>query len=137
MRQHADRSCHAPAYKVVVAGVATLAISAVGATTTVPTVRTMATNVVPLAAIDESSDTIGFADSDLYGMTPTQIDAQLDQMQADCDEDPRTFLEKWIRDSAANYNDGAATGMPPFPESQLNESQLRALITFLLDQTGA
>jgi hypothetical protein len=39
-------------------------------------------NVLPVAAIDESSDTIGFADSDLYGMTPAQIDAQLDQMQA-------------------------------------------------------
>lgn len=92
MRQHADRSCHAPAYKVVVAGVATLAISAVGATTTVPTVRTMATNVVPLAAIDESSDTIGFADSDLYGMTPTQIDAQLDQMQAMGVDDVRVMI---------------------------------------------
>jgi mono/diheme cytochrome c family protein len=62
--------------------------------------------------------------------------SQLDQMQADYDEDPRTFLEKWIRDSAENYNDGASTGMPPFPESDLGESQLRALITFLLDQTG-
>jgi len=64
------------------------------------------------------------------------VPSQLEQMQADYDEDPRTFLEKWIRDSAANYNDGASTGMPPFPESQLSESQLRALITFLLDQTG-
>ena len=62
--------------------------------------------------------------------------SQLDQMQADYDEDPRAFLERWIRDSAANYNDDASTGMPPFPETQLGESQLRALITFLLDQTG-
>ncbi|KAA0092078.1 hypothetical protein CIW49_30035 [Mycolicibacterium sp. P1-18] len=61
---------------------ATVAISAVGVTTTVPSVRTVTMNVAPLAAIDESSDTIGFADSDLYGMTPAQIDAQLDQMQA-------------------------------------------------------
>lgn len=62
--------------------------------------------------------------------------SQLEQMQADYDDDPRAFLERWIRDSAANYNDDASTGMPPFPETQLSESQLRALITFLLDQTG-
>lgn len=60
----------------------------------------------------------------------------LDQMIADYEADPRTFLELWIRDSAANYNDGAATGMPPHPESRLNQSQLTALITFLLSQTG-
>ena len=60
----------------------------------------------------------------------------LEQMQADYDADPRDFLEKWIRDSSGNYNDGTATGMPPYPESALNESQLTALITFLLDQTG-
>lgn len=62
--------------------------------------------------------------------------SQLDQMQADYDEDPRAFLELWIRDSAGNYNDGEATGMPPYPESQLSDSQLQALITFLLDHTG-
>lgn len=60
----------------------------------------------------------------------------LDQMLADYEEDPRMFLELWIRDSAANYNDGEATGMPPHPEGRLTESQLTALITFLLDQTG-
>jgi mono/diheme cytochrome c family protein len=60
----------------------------------------------------------------------------VDQMEADYEEDPRMFLELWIRDSAANYNDGNATGMPPHPESQVSESQLRALITFLLSQTG-
>ena len=64
------------------------------------------------------------------------VPTQLEQMQADYDEDPRLFLEKWIRDSATNYNDGGATGMPPYPESALSESQLQALITFLLDQTG-
>lgn len=57
-----------------------------------------------------------------------------DQMQADYDEDPRNFLELWIRDSATNYNDGEPTGMPPHPEGALSESQLAALITFLLDQ---
>ena len=61
--------------------------------------------------------------------------AGLAQMQADYDADKRTFLENWIRDSAATYNDGTPTGMPPFPESQLTESQLQALITFLLDHT--
>ncbi|MDT5081593.1 MAG: polysaccharide biosynthesis protein PslG [Mycobacterium sp.] len=68
--------------KIVFAGMATVAISAMGATAMVPTTSTMTANVLPVAAIDESSDTIGFADSDLYGMTPAQIDAQLDQMQA-------------------------------------------------------
>ena len=60
----------------------------------------------------------------------------VDQMIADYEEDPRVFLEQWIRDSSGNYNDGEATGMPPHPEGTLNESALQALITFLLDQTG-
>jgi mono/diheme cytochrome c family protein len=64
------------------------------------------------------------------------VPSELEQMQADYDADPRDFLEKWIRDSATNYNGGEPTGMQPFPESALNDSQLRALITFLLDQTG-
>ena len=59
-----------------------------------------------------------------------------DQMVADYDEDPRMFLEKWIRDSSANYNDGQATGMPPHSEGAVSESALQALITFLLAQTG-
>ncbi len=57
-----------------------------------------------------------------------------DQMLEDYVSDPRTFLELWIRDSAENYNDGAFTGMPPHPEGSLSESQLEALITFLLEQ---
>jgi hypothetical protein len=57
-------------------------------------------------------------------------------MQADYDEDPANFLELWIRDSAGNYNDGNATGMPPHPEDAVNDNQMQALITFLLDQTG-
>jgi mono/diheme cytochrome c family protein len=64
------------------------------------------------------------------------VPSDLEQMQTDYDADPRDFLEKWIRDSAGNYNGGEPTGMQPFPESALSESQLRALITFLLDQTG-
>lgn len=59
----------------------------------------------------------------------------LSQMQADYDLNKRTFLENWIRDSAANYNDDTPTQMPAFPESDLTASQLQALITFLLDQT--
>lgn len=58
----------------------------------------------------------------------------LNQMKADYAKDPKTFLTKWIRDSASNYNGGTATGMPPFPESQLPNDQLQALITFLLTQ---
>ena len=64
------------------------------------------------------------------------VPSGLDQMIADYEEDPRLFLENWIRDSAGNYNGGAATGMPPHPEGQLTQSQLNALITFLLTQTG-
>jgi mono/diheme cytochrome c family protein len=64
------------------------------------------------------------------------VPSELEQMQADYEADPRDFLEKWIRDSAVNYNGGEPTGMPPHPEEALSESQLRALITFLLDQTG-
>jgi hypothetical protein len=56
-------------------------------------------------------------------------------MIADYEADPRAFLELWIRDSAGNYNDGEPTQMPPHPESQLADSHLQALITFLLEQT--
>jgi mono/diheme cytochrome c family protein len=73
--------------------------------------------------------------SELVTDLPTEVSG-LDQMIADYDADPRTFLEMWIRDSAGNYNDGTATGMPPYPEETMSESQLTALITFLLDQTG-
>ena len=61
--------------------------------------------------------------------------SQLDQMIADYAENPRAFLELWIRDSAVNYNDGTPTGMPAHPESSLPASHLQALITFLLAQT--
>jgi mono/diheme cytochrome c family protein len=61
--------------------------------------------------------------------------SELDRMQADYDTDKRTFLENWIRDSATDYNAGAPTEMPAFPESDLSASQLQALITFLLDHT--
>jgi mono/diheme cytochrome c family protein len=61
--------------------------------------------------------------------------AQQEQYVADYEEDPYLALSQWIRDSSGNYNDGDPTGMPPHPESALSDSALRALITFLLDQT--
>lgn len=64
---------------------------------------------------------------------PTPI-SQLDQLQADYAADPRAFLERWIRDSAVNYNDGTATGMPVHPEGKISASAMQALITFLLSQ---
>jgi mono/diheme cytochrome c family protein len=64
---------------------------------------------------------------------PTPI-SRLDELQADYAASARTFLERWIRDSAVNYNDGTATGMPVHPEGAISESALRALITFLLSQ---
>jgi mono/diheme cytochrome c family protein len=64
---------------------------------------------------------------------PTPI-SQLDQLVADYEADPRDMLEKWIRDSSGNYNDGDQTGMPPFPEGTLSQDALQALITFLLEQ---
>ncbi len=60
--------------------------------------------------------------------------SRLDDLIADYNDDPAAMLEKWIRDSAANYNDGAATGMLPFPESTLSQQALDALILFLLEQ---
>ena len=74
--------------------------------------------------------------SGLIDLSDWTVPSGADQMQADWDEDPRLFLEQWIRDSAGNYNDGESTGMPPHPESALSESALQALITFLLTQTG-
>lgn len=64
------------------AGMATIAVSAVGATTLPPGLRSVTTDVAPMAAIDESNTTIGIADSDLYFASPAEIDAALDQMQA-------------------------------------------------------
>lgn len=77
-----------------------------------------------------SLETIG---SELVTDLPTPVSG-LEQMQADYDEDPRLFLEKWIRDSSGNYNDGESTGMPAYPEDVLPEDQLQALITYLLEQ---
>jgi mono/diheme cytochrome c family protein len=65
---------------------------------------------------------------------PTPV-SQNDQRLADYEADRRAFFELWIRDSSGNYNDGAPTGMPAHDEAALTDSELRALITFLLDQT--
>lgn len=64
---------------------------------------------------------------------PTPI-SQLDKLRADYTADARTFLERWIRDSAVNYNDGTVTGMPVHPEGKVSASAMQALITFLLSQ---
>lgn len=70
--------------------------------------------------------------SELVTDLPT-VPADLDQMEADYAADPRDFLAKWIRDSWTNYNGGTTTGMPQYPDTQLPDDQLEALITFLLE----
>lgn len=67
---------------MVYVGVATVAVSAVGATVLLPGSPTESMNVAMMAAIDESNTTVGIADSDLYFASPAQMDAALDQMQA-------------------------------------------------------
>lgn len=62
---------------------------------------------------------------------PTPI-SHLDKLTADYTADKKAFLERWIRDSSVNYNDGTATGMPVHPEGKISASALQALITFLL-----
>ena len=64
---------------------------------------------------------------------PTPI-SHLDQLQADYKADKGAFLERWIRDSSVNYNDGTPTNMPVHPEGKVSTSALQALITFLLSQ---
>jgi mono/diheme cytochrome c family protein len=64
------------------------------------------------------------------GLTTQTLD--IEQMQADYDENPRAFLETWIRTSSV-YNNGTPTGMPEFDETDIGDSQLQALITFLLE----
>ena len=60
--------------------------------------------------------------------------SHLDELKADYLADARTFLERWIRDSAVNYNDGLTTNMPVHPEGKISASAMQALITFLLSQ---
>ena len=82
MRQVSNERISPPLVKIFFAGVATAAVSAVAATTFVPSVQTVSMDVAAMAAVDETNTTIGIADSDLYFESPAQIDAALDQMQA-------------------------------------------------------
>ncbi len=78
-----DRGQNRPPFmKFVVAGMATVAVSALGATALATTPSTVTMDVAMMAAIDESNTTIGIADSDLYFASPAEIDAALDEMQA-------------------------------------------------------
>jgi mono/diheme cytochrome c family protein len=85
-----------------------------------------------LAGVPNTFPNIQNIGSELVTDLPV-VPSGLEQMQADYEQDPRLFLEKWIRDSAGNYNGGTATGMPPYPEDVLPEDALQALITFLLE----
>ena len=60
--------------------------------------------------------------------------SHLDQLKADYAADPSAFLEKWIRDSSVNYNDGTPTNMPVHPVGKVSEQAMKALILFLLSQ---
>lgn len=71
-----------PFRKIAMVGVTTIGVSALGVAVLLPSNRPVTMGVLETAAIVESNTTLGFADSDLYGMTPQQIDAALDQMQA-------------------------------------------------------
>lgn len=64
---------------VIGAAASALICGAVGA---MPKPRPVSYEVMPTAAIVESSSTLGFADSDLYQLSTTDIDQQLDMMQA-------------------------------------------------------
>ncbi|MGH2462776.1 MAG: cytochrome c [Candidatus Limnocylindria bacterium] len=87
-----------------------------------------------LAGVDGIFPSLLAVGTRLSDNLPTPV-SQEAQRQEDYATDARRFFELWIRDSSANYNDGNSTGMPPHPETALTESQLQALITFLLDQT--
>ena len=85
-----------------------------------------------LAGVPGTFPNIQAIGSELVTDLPTPPSDQ-EQMEADYAEDPRLFLEKWIRDSWGNYNGGEDTGMPQYPEDVLPEDQLEALITSLLE----
>jgi mono/diheme cytochrome c family protein len=91
-----------------------------------------------LAGVKDASGTVIFPSLLNIGNLPvTELPtpiSHLDQLQADYAADPKAFLERWIRDSSVNYNDGTATGMPVHPEGKVSASAMQALITFLLSQ---
>lgn len=70
------------AHRVVIGGVVSALICGGAGTLYVPAPRPAFYEVVPTAAIVESSSTLGFADSDLYQLSTTEIDQQLEMMQA-------------------------------------------------------
>jgi len=86
-----------------------------------------------LSGVEGTFPNIQTIGSALVTDLPTEP-AHLDQMIDDYEQDKRLFLEKWIRDSAGNYNDGTTLGMPAYTEEQLPEDALQALITYLLEQ---
>ena len=72
-----------PAFaKYLMVGMATVAVSAFGAASATPGLRTVSTDVAETAAIDPSNTTVGIADSDIYFASHAEIDAALDEMQA-------------------------------------------------------
>jgi polysaccharide biosynthesis protein PslG len=69
------------AARIVIGGLASALICGGAGTLYVPTPRSVAYRVVPTAAIVESSSTLGFADSELYTLSTTEMDQQLSMMQ--------------------------------------------------------
>lgn len=70
------------ASRIVIGGVISALVCSGAGTLYVPPPRPTVYHVQPTAAIVESSSTLGFADSDLYQLSTTEIDQQLDMMQA-------------------------------------------------------
>lgn len=70
------------ANRIVIGGVVSALVCGGAGTLYVPPPRPTVYHVQPTAAIVESSSTLGFADSDLYQLSTTEIDQQLDMMQA-------------------------------------------------------
>ncbi|HET6735177.1 cellulase family glycosylhydrolase [Mycobacterium sp.] len=82
MRQENKGRIKRPIIKIGIAVTASAVMSAgaVSLFTSASPVATMP--FVTTAAIDTSNTTVGFADSDLYGMTSADVDRTLDEMQA-------------------------------------------------------
>ncbi|KRD06639.1 hypothetical protein ASE48_11725 [Mycobacterium sp. Root265] len=70
------------ANRIVIGGVISAVVCGGAGTLYVPAPRPAVYHVQPTAAIVESSSTLGFADSDLYQLSTSEIDQQLDMMQA-------------------------------------------------------
>lgn len=81
MKRH-DIGYRHVANRIVVSGVVSALVCGGAGTLYVPPPRPAVYHVQPTAAIVESSSTLGFADSDLYQLSTTEIDQQLNMMQA-------------------------------------------------------